>query len=471
MAAYQNPNLQPQSIGVYMKQKHKYNITHSLNLFVLVICLLMTAGCVKRDKSDKINNEKLTTEAETTTEANVRYNTQDTVILTAIDTEKSQLSVRGVGNKGKVYILNYTGGTSIKNKYGSEILISQLEIGDIFDVYYMAGTQKLIAIEASSDIWENDYVTAWDLDYDLKLMTIGGEKYQYDDATYIYSGKKAIDIRSISGVDTLIVRGKEKQIYSIVVKTGHGYIKLTDTANMIGGMVDVGGKIMTVITEDMVIVAPEGEYTLWAAKDGKGGTTTVKVNRDDEVTVSLSGFQGQIEKNGALKLTVLPAGVSCNVFIDGRESDISDIVDLSYGTHKLYITSDGYTDYTETITISSIYTNKTVDLSNPEGTTGSSSAETTEGSTEQTTTNSSAETDTTASKTGNNQLTISKPEGASVYIDGVFKGTIPLTITKESGEHTILLRQTGYKSVVYNVEFSDDESDVNISLPEMEENE
>ena len=444
---------------------YKNKLMCGITLSVLVLCMI-SAGCVKREKPSKINSEKATTEA--AEKESVRYNAQDTVIITDIDRESLRISVRGVGSNGKIYILNYTSGTSIKNKYGNEILISQLEIGEIFNVYFVAGTQKLIAMEQSSDIWENDYVTVWDMDYDLKLMTIGGEKYQYDDSTYIYSGKKTIDIRSISGVDSLIVRGRDKQIYSIVVKTGHGYIRLTDTADMVGGMVDVGGKIMTLITEDMVIVAPEGEYTLWAAKDGRGGETKVKVNRDDEVTVSLSGFYGEVEKNGALKLIVLPEGVQYSVLIDGKEMASSDIFDLSYGTHKLSIISDDYADYTATITIRSIYTTKTIDLSNPEGTTTASGTKTTTGSDEQTTTKANSETETTEAKTGSNRVTINKPEGASVYIDGMFKGTIPLTITKESGEHSVILRQTGYQSVVYNVEFSDDTSDVNISFPAME---
>lgn len=451
-----------------MKYKNKYNLTGRLIILALAMCLLLTAGCVKRDKSNKINSEKLTTQAETTTKENVRYNTQDTAIITDIDTDNSRISVRGVGSNGKLYILNYTGGTSIKSKYGNEMLISQLEIGQIFNVYFIAGTQKLIAMEESSDIWENDYVTTWDIDYDLKLMTIGGERYQYDDSTYIYSGKKTIDIRNISGVDSLIVRGRDKQIYSIVVKTGHGYIRLTDTANMVGGMVDVGGKIMTLITEDMVIVAPEGEYTLWAAKDGRGGETKVKVNRDDEVTVSLSGFYGEVEKNGALKLTVLPEGAHYSVSIDGKEMAATDIFDLSYGTHKLLITSGDYEDYTEIITIKSIYTTKTIDLANPEGTTTSSSVQTTTGANEQTTAKSNSETDTTTSQAGSSKVTINKPEGASVYIDGMFKGTIPFTTTKEPGTHSVILRQTGYQSVVYNVEFSNDTSDANISFPAME---
>lgn len=186
------------------------------------------------------------------------------------------------------------------------------------------------------------------------------------------------------------------------------------------------------------------------------------------MTVSLSGFYGEIEKNGALKLTVLPAGARYSVSIDGKEMPASDIFDLTYGAHKLLITSGDYDDYTEIITIKSIYTSKTIDLSNPEGATTSSSGQTTTGANEETTTKSTSEKDTTVSQTGSSKVTINKPEGASVYIDGMFKGTIPFTATKEPGEHSIILRQTGYQSVVYNVEFSNDTSDVNISFPPME---
>lgn len=426
---------------------------------ILAVCILAWTGCVKRNKEKNVQETSSTVESET---GDVRYNTEDTVVITDIDREKLQISVQSIDNNGKIYILNYNSGTSIKNKYDAEVLISKISVGEIVDVYYVAGTQKLIAMKESDAAWENDSVTKWDMDYDNKIMSIGGENYKYGDNIFIKSGRKTIDIKTISGVDTLVVRGIENNIYSITVKTGHGYVKLTDTANMIGGMVEIG-KIMTVITEDMVIVAPEGEYTLTASKNGKGGSATVKVERDDEVTVSLSGFEGEIEKNGAVKFNIQPAGTAVNVFVDGKEVDISEVVDLPYGVHKLRITSDGYEDYTEEITISSIYMNKTVDLSNTEEETETTSDDGDGNDTEDET-----DDDEKSTSSADNKLTISKPEGASLYFDGIFKGTVPLTIEKEPGSHTVILRETGYESVVYNVDFSDDENNVNLSFPDLE---
>lgn len=413
---------------------------------IFVICICVCAGC--GGNSDEQKN----TLQETTTVENIRYNAEDTVIITDIDQDKLQISAQSIKNQKQIYILSYSSGTSIKNKYDSEILISQVEKGEIVDIYYVSGTQKLIAMKESDKAWENDSVTNWAMDYDNNIMAIGGVNYKYDENTRVISGKKTIDIENISNVDTLVVRGVENQIYSINVKTGHGYIKLADTANFIGGIVEVGTRLMTVITEDMVIVAPEGEYTLTASKAGKGGSVTVKVSRDDEVTVSLSGFQGDIEKNGAVKFNILPGTIETNVFVDGKKVDTSDVVDLSYGVHKLVITSDTYEDYTETFTVNSIYMNKTIDLSTMESETQTQESTTTGGS-------------------ADNLVTVSKPEGASLYFDGVFKGTIPLTFTKESGKHTVILRRTGYTSVVYNVEFSEDENNVSISFPDLEKSE
>ncbi len=437
--------------------------------YIKVMCLLLGlsifvfGGCVKREGNRNTDSKETTTE-ETTTETNKRYNAQDIVVVTDIDTEKSQISVKSIQNNGKIYVLNYTSGTSIKNKYDTEVLISKIGIGEIVDVYYVAGTQKLIAIQESNAAWENDSVTNWDMDYDKMLMTIGEDNYQYDGNLFIKSGKKIIDIKNISGVDKLVVRGIDNKIYSIYVEKGHGYVRLTDTTNMIGGIVDIGGKIITVITEDMVIAAPEGEYDLTASKNGKGGSVKIKVERDDEVTVSLSGFNGEIEKNGAVKLNILPEGVSYNVFVDGKEVDISEVVDLPYGVHRLKVTSDKYTDYTEEITISSIYMNKTIDLS---------TGEEVKNDGEETTANSETETtgESTTTAAGDNQVTITKPEGASVYVDGIFKGTIPFTMTKVPGTHSFILRQTGYESVTYTVEFSDDTKSVSLVFPAMETSE
>ncbi len=427
--------------------------TFILFMMLLMAMSLLFVGCVKKKNNGKTSaglngNES---ESETTTDKEKRYSSEDLIIITSIDTDKSQIAVQSIKD-GNKYILNYTSGTSIQNKYGSELLMSQMMIGEVADVYYVGGTQKLIAIKESDTAWENTTVTKWKVDYDNNKIEIGGVSYKYDEMLFVNSKGRNIDIREVSSVDKLIVKGIDKQIYSVIVDVGHGYIKLTDTVNMVGGIVEVGTSIMTLITEDMIIVAPEGEYTLTASKSGVGGSTSVTVLRDDEVTVSLSSFQGEVIRNGSVNFTVKPDGIEASMYIDGTKVDYTELVDLSYGKHKVVIRSNLYDDYTAYLTVDSIYINKTFDVS------GSTSDETT-----------AAETTTTvANTTYNNKVTISTPEGASLYLDGVFVGTIPVSFTKASGSHVMILRQTGYDTVVYNTEFSDDTKDVTLTLPAME---
>ncbi len=428
------------------------------NTFILFVMLLLAmsllfVGCVKKKNGSGVTaGLDSESETESITEDGKRYSNEDLVIIKAIDLDKLQVTVQRIKD-GSEYILNYTSGTSIQSKYGNEMLMSQVRIGEIADVYYNGGTQKLISIRESDKAWENTTVTKWKVSYDYNKIEIGGVAYKYDEKLFIDSNGKAIDIREVSSVDKLIVKGIDKQIYSVIVEKGHGYIKLTDTTNMVGGMIEVGTEIMTVITQDMIILAPEGEYTITASKSGVGGSTTVTVLRDDEVSVSLSSFQGEITRNGSVNFTVKPDGIEARMYIDGTKVDYTTLVDLSYGKHKVVIKSDLYDDYTAYITVDSIYINKTFDVS------GSTSDETTTAET--------SKVDTTY----NNKVTVSTPIGASLYLDGVLIGTIPVTFTKVSGSHVMILRQTGYDTVVYNSEFSEDSKDVTLALPAMESSE
>ena len=169
--------------------------------------------------------------------------------------------------------------------------------------------------------------------------------------------------------------------------------------------------------------------------------------------------------------------------------DVTEPVPLSYGKHKLVITSDKYTDYTEEIVISSIYMNKTIDLSKSAGTqeTTSKEIETTTGqketstggqetsSKEKETTSDSGtqkredgvETSTGASK--NNNIIVTGPANAEIYMDGVYKGKAPATFPKVQGNHIFVIRAEGYITTAYNYTFDATEKDVYIKFPDLEQ--
>lgn len=457
--------------------KRKYRI-----LFLFLSCLMLFSGCVKRSGGSRRGTAGLYKgQQETTTEAeDTRTGTTDIVVVTDIDMQSFELTVQSVKD-GSLYTLNYNGGTRIQNRFGTEILIQDLQQGEIAEVNFTSGKQKLLSIKEADTAWENTTVSKWSVDYDARLISIGSDRYSYDDNLAVFSNGKKIDIHELNSVDSLVVKGIDKQIYSIDVKVGHGYIKISGEENLLGGLIEVGTKIMTVISENMIIVAPEGTYTLTASKNGVGGSMEVVVRRNDETSVSLAGFQEEVERQGNVKFNIQPAGTQYNVFIDKEAVDVTEPVPLSYGTHKLVITSDKYIDYTEEIVVSSIYMNKTVDLSNSAETQETTAAEkeTTTGQQEttakETESASSGETqrredgvETSTGESENNDIIITGPANAEIYMDGVYKGKAPVTFPKVSGSHIFVIRAEGYVTTAYSYAFDSTAKDVYIKFPDLE---
>lgn len=449
---------------------------------------------------------KTTTTAIETTEANKRYNSQDIAVIVDINESISEISLKSV-NTNKKYSLKYTGGTRIKSKNNSELTMSDMSVGMVVDVYSVQGSQKLIELHENKESWKNDTVGSLYIDTERKKITIGSNSYRYDDSLYVASAGHEIGIDEISDVDELVVRGFNGEVVSVVVTRGHGYVRFTDDVYMIGGLVEIGSKIMTAIEEDMVIVAPEGTYTLTATKDGVGGSKDITVARDEELTVSLSEFKKEVTRYGSIKLSILPEGADARVYIDGVQKDYSDLITVPYGKHKLVIESDDYETFTKIITTASLYTTITVDFdedatsdddlddadsddsdgdadddskdndSNDSGdesesTKKDSDNKTTEGNDATASTNEQSETsskddDSYIKKLGthNNKLVFTSPSGAILYIDGIKQGTVPVTISKTSGKHTVLLMMTGYKSKVYSINLDTSDEDLAFAYP------
>ena len=443
-----------------------------INIIVLIVFLLMLCqGC--SSKGNTTNGSDVggipTSSTEGTTEENKRYNSVDLAIVSKIDTVNMELTFISI-NDGRTYTLTYTGGTKVRSKNDVELSMSQMNVGEIVDVYYVMGSQKLIEIQESKSAWENNSVTRWDVDYDIKKITIGSSSYKYENNLFIDSNGKKIAIEEISGVDELIVRGVEGTVYSVIVERGHGFVQLVDETNMVDGLIEIGTKLMTCITEDMVIVAPEGTHMLTATKDGTGGSKEIVVVRDEVVMVSLSEFQAEVTRYGSINFNITPNDEETKLYIDGVSKDYSDLIRLPYGKHKIVITSDNYDTYEKIITVSSIYTLISIDLSGEETT---SSETTTEETTEETTTESTSDNDDDDDSlvihmtTNNNKVYVSSPVNVNVYVDGVHLGVTPITFDKEEGEHTVLLMKSGYASKVYMLNLDGTRQDIMLAYPDL----
>lgn len=437
--------------------------------------LAVIVGCIgcSGDKKDinrwDVGGIATTTQEETTTSVNKRYNTEEVVVVTAIDTTAQTITVKKPNEPGE-FMLNYNGGTIITSKYGTHLMMEQVQVGEVATVRYVSGTQKLIELEEYDGAWENTMVVRWDVDYDKKRIVIGSDTYSYDDNIFITSEGKTLDIREVSGIDELTVRGVGNKAYSVSVNKGHGYVRLTNTVNYIGGVVEIGDRITTVIVEDMVIAAPEGTFDLTATINGVGGKKEINVIRGQETVVSLGSFEQSVTRYGTVNLNVFPEDAQATLTIDGVETDYSDLMSIAYGKHTLKLTSNNYDTYTKEITISSVYSTININMSGENETESSSNTETvTTTKSEESTGEKETTTSSTASNPGssNNLISITAPIGAKVYLDGAYKGIAPISFEKITGEHTLIFKKDGYITKSYTIDVSNDTEDMILSFPAM----
>ncbi len=149
-------------------------------------------------------------------------------------------------------------------------------------------------------------------------------------------------------------------------------MRLDSTAFFEGGFVEIGPKIVKVITENMVIPVPAGSYVLTITKDDTTGSKEIQVAENEEIRINLTDFQSEAVRYGSVQFKISPSGAE--LIIDGKKTDYSALVDLPYGNHSVVIKKDGYSTYRETINIQNILTEYDISLIEN----GETSAQTTE---------------------------------------------------------------------------------------------
>ena len=429
-----------------------------LPALMVLLLVTMLVGC-----TDK--KQKTTTQVETETSAKSGYNVTDIAVLVGKDTENGRLSLKSK-DTGSIYSVNYNGGTKIKSKYGNDIILDKVEVGTIVEAHYIEGTRKLVEMLVSDEAWENTMATKIDVDYDKRILTIGSTNYSYDENLFVYSNGRELDIRELSGIDELTVRGYGTKALSIVVNKGHGYVRLINDNNYVDGMIEIGTSIMTTVIDDMIIAVPEGEHTLVVSKNGVGGEKGITVERGMETIVSLTEFEQPVERVGSVNFNITPEDADALLYIDNVLVDYDELVTLTYGKHSLIITSNEYDTYQKTITISSVYSTVSINISGEEET---------EDETEESTTSDEEETTAVADvedlDDGDESINVNAPEGAYVYFDGVYKGVAPVSFSKVSGEHVIILSKDGYETKMYTIDVVSDGEDMDVSFPDMLESE
>lgn len=470
-------NNRTQNIG---QNKGKQTSRYLIFVFLFVIIL---AGC-----SNKSQN---------TSSVNVKADQQDTAknetkilgVFKEMNKDNNSILVFDVENNVEV-LLSFHGGTDVKDQYDQIITVAQIAVGEMVDITYNQENSKIVSMQISKQAWEYKQVGNLKINTTDKILKIGERKYQYSDRLLIASENKFVSLIDLNEKDELTVKGVGSKIYSIIVTKGHGYIKLTGCDAFIDGNISVGYDIFLTISEDMLIAAREGSYKITMEKGDLTGTKMVNVIRNQEVTVDMSEYKKEAERLGSVTFNIKPKGA--DLFIDDTLTDYSKAVELKYGEYQVQVKLTGYSTYTGVLTIAQSSQSIRINLADPEDSNVEESTDTNINVTAEpsvttapsattipsatvtpsvtatpSATTSSEAVDTKTTKDTSHKIFVEAPEGATVYINGIKKGTVPVNFTKEIGTFTITLSKSGYETKSYTITIADDAKDAKLTFPSM----
>lgn len=443
----------------------KNNSKHKLIslLFSFIMAFSMTS-CGTREATIVSGSSILPMPTKKVEEVTVPANTNEvkfTGILTYINTDDKNMHYVDIST-GSEYEVSYTGGTDIQDKYGQILSASGMKLGDIYDVTCNK-TSKAEKIYGSNDTWEISGLTNLECVENDKKITVGNKNYKYETYSTVLSNGNRISMAQVVKQDEVTIRGKDSVVYSVTVDKGHGYIQFTGVDTFIDGYATIGRSQLLSVTQNMLVTAQEGTYSVELQKGSIVGTKTVTVERDKQVSVDFTEYTSEVEKVGAVNFMVTPENAVMT--IDGMEVDYSQPISLSYGTHTVTLMANHYTTYTESFVVNSDYQTKVIDMTSTTTTT------TTAKSQESTTARSSSTTQTTVASnlTEGYTVSITEPKGASLYVDSAYIGEIPCSFDKKAGTRTITLSQSGYATVSYSISIANATGNLTYSFPDMVE--
>lgn len=421
---------------------------------VFIVCLAV-CGCAKTNHKNRISAPTSQPNASVTYERG-----RDFVgVVKKVDAEAKTITFYNTAQEEEA-VCEYSGSTEILTKNGKQLSSESLEVGQVVDVYRSPENGRLTKVQLSSDIVEYEGVKGMYADADAGYIELNGAKYRYGSGFSAYSNGQPVDIQEIAETDEVTFRGVKGKAYSVVVTKGHGYLRPVKYKDFVGGTMTVSGVMIVPVTENMLVPIPEGIYEVSMKNGDYVGSRTVSIERDQQMKLDMSKFKSLAPNTGQVTFDIDPAGAE--LYINGTLTDYAKPVSLKYGKHSVRVLLEGYTTYFGVLDVKSASPTVCINLSDEKAEVPDGSDDTNVKKQESTEEPTSGQTD------SRHTITVSEPIGASVYVDGTFKGTAPCSFTKKIGTVSVTLSMSGLTTKSYTMKTIDDGKDVAWSFPELQ---
>lgn len=288
-------------------------------------------------------------------------------IVEDLDMTEETISLYSVST-GKQLKYNYNMTTKFLDKYGKNSFWASFTTGTVVSIgELLPSSRALSEVQKSDSVWTFEELSKYKIDTEKKILTIDGSNYKITDTTKVYSDTAKIPLENIGKDDIITVVGKDKEVISIAITTGHGYIHLTGTSLFDNSMIFIGRKIVSTVYNDEMIEVPEGTYKVTVANNGWGGSGEYPVKRNEITTINLEDLKG--EGPSYCLLTFLVTVPDTYVYLDGKQVDVTEPGYVQYGAHKLVVKCDGYNTWNKTLVVNSKEATITLEMESEDGTT------------------------------------------------------------------------------------------------------
>lgn len=425
------------------------NIRRVIVSLVIVCFCVLFSGCAGSDQEKtELASDQTPVEGFVMPKAGT-YDSADTeAVVVSIDRQNNTCTLYN-RTVGKNYTLSYDGTTKIYDKYGSLTVIDQISAGDIVDVTFLKSKKLLNSMTRSADIWVYDDVSDFEIDALNGRMIIDGGEYRFKDDLLIFSGQNKAQLMDINTCDILKVSGNDRNIYSITIEQGHGYLRLKGQDYFEGGWIEVG-KIIKTVNNDMLLAVPVGKYDIKLKNGEYEGTRNVVIESNKETVLDVSDMVTvDSTMYGTVILVTDPS--DAELFVDGKEADMSKPLSLEYGIHQLIVRKEGYESLTQYIKVGQESATLEIMLDKKKDYSDIDPSKDTPNASPSPVVTSIVTQAAEINKTSDYRVTIEAPEETEVYVDGSYVGIVPASFAKNEGTHVITLRKDGYVTRSYTI--------------------
>ncbi|MCR5545424.1 MAG: PEGA domain-containing protein [Lachnospiraceae bacterium] len=330
--------------------------------FLIAICsVTLLCGCGNNEEEDASPKVSISRKPAAVADSEDEEEKEEADALFMVQSfipEEEKIVLRSM-NYGKNYVYKYSLGTKFLDKYGDSTSVLNFLPGSVVELGDRNSSGALESIQLSDEVWTFEDVEKFEIDTDNGIFNLNDTNYKLSDSTVVFSNGVEGKITDIGSDDILYVVGKDKEIISISVTTGHGYLMLANTDKFEGSLIYIGNEMITTVTKDMTVTIPEGIYDVTVANNGYGGTKSVTVVRNETTLLDLAELEGEGPK--VCKLTVTATVEGAVIYLDNTLIESGVETEVQYGKHKLSIAVEGYDTWSKTLYVNSETANISID--------------------------------------------------------------------------------------------------------------